>query len=318
MYKYVPTLTDFILSEERKTKNATGSFTILLTQIENAAKIINAHVRASGLVDVLGKTGAKNIYQEDVQKLDQFSNDLLVNTLTASGQVHTIISEELEKPHIVKDYAGEYIIAMDPLDGSSGIDSNSVLGTIFSIYHKKGGVLQQGKNQVAVGYIVYGASTMFVYTFGQGVNGFTLDPAIGSFLLSHENIRMPEKAKTYATNEGNSLEFDEKLNKYFDKIKKEGYKLRYSGCLVAEAHRILMQGGIFLYPKTPKLPNGKLRLLLEVNPMAFIIEQAGGITHAVSSSPLSIAPKSISDRSPFFFGGKQNMEELLSIIQGDS
>ncbi|MBI4079433.1 MAG: fructose-1,6-bisphosphatase [Candidatus Levybacteria bacterium] len=311
MYKSVPTLTDFILQEERKIKNATGSFTILLTQIENAAKIINSHIRASGLADILGKTGTTNVYQEEVQKLDKFCNDLLVNTLSTSGQVYAIISEELEKPHMVKEYKGEYIVALDPLDGSSGIDSNSVLGTIFSIYHKKGGVLQQGKNQVAAGYIVYGASTMFVYTFGRDVNGFTLDPAIGSFLLSHENIRMPEYAKTYATNEGNSLEFDEELNSYLSKIKKEGYKLRYSGCLVAETHRIVMQGGIFLYPATSKLPSGKLRLLLEVNPIAFLVEQAGGVSYAVDSSPLSIAPKSISDRSPFCFGGKKNMEELI-------
>lgn len=314
MSKYVPTLTDFILHEERKFKNATGSFTILLTQIENAAKIIASHIRASGLVDVLGNTGKKNVFLEEIQKLDELSNDILINTLTASGQVFAMVSEEMEKPiYTLKSHAGDYIVYLDPLDGSSNIDTNIPVGTIFSIYHKNGGLLQEGKKQIAAGYIIYGSSVMFVYTFGNGVNGFTLDPAIGSFLLSHPDIKIPKKGSIYAINEAYSLLYENSIKNYLTFLKNKGsYKSRYVGTLVADIHRTLLKGGIFLYPADKKNKDGKLRLMLEVNPVSYIIEQAGGFTFSRNGSPLAIKPEHIHQKVPFICGSPEDVKEFIN------
>lgn len=313
MPKYVPTLTDFILHEERKVRNATGSFTILLTQIENAVKIIASHIKATGLADILGSTGKKNIFKEEVQKLDELSNALLIETLTVSGQVHAIVSEEEEEPiYVPKSHSGNYIVYLDPLDGSSNIDSNIPVGTIFSIYKKDKGLLQEGKNQIAAGYAIYGSSVMFVYTFGSSVNGFTLDPAIGSFLLSHPDIKVPEKGNIYAINEAYSSSYDNGIINYLTSLKEsKEYKARYVGTLVADIHRTLLKGGIFLYPKDRKNKEGKLRLMLEVNPMSFIIEQAGGFTLSSNKSPLLIMPKNIHQRTPFVCGSQENVREFV-------
>ncbi len=316
MLNYVPTLTDYILREERNAKHASGSFTILLTQLENAAKIIGSHIKATGLVDILGKTGRKNVYEEEIQKLDDFSNSLLIETLTASGQVYAIISEEEKKPIMVqKSHAGNYIVYLDPLDGSSNIDTNSPIGTIFSIYHKNSDLLQKGTKQLAAGYIIYGSSIMFVYTFGNGVNGFTLDPSIGSFLLSHPSMKIPQKGTIYSINEAYEHLYDEPIQKYLTHLKNQRtYKARYVGSLIADIHRTLLKGGIFLYPTDKKHPDGKLRLMIEVNPIAFILQQAGGKSYSSDSDPLLIQPKTIHQRVPAFFGSPTNIQELISFF----
>ncbi len=307
-------LTDFILQEELRVKSATGHFTILLTLIENAAKIISSHVTKSGLVDIIGKTGTTNVFSEEVQKLDEFANTLLVETLLESGCVFAIGSEELEKPIFAsRKKAGDYIVFFDPLDGSSNIDTNAPIGTIFSIYHKKDGLLQKGSNQVAAGYIIYGSSTMFVYASQKGVQGFTLDPAIGSFLLSHKDMKMPEKGSIYSVNEANALLYDEKTKSFLESLKKQGgYKARYVGSFVADMHRTLLKGGIFLYPQDKKHPNGKLRLMYEVNPFAFIVEKAGGKTISNGQNPLDITPSDIHQQIPIVLGSTQNVVEYMT------
>ncbi|MDE2025292.1 MAG: class 1 fructose-bisphosphatase [Patescibacteria group bacterium] len=318
MYNSVLTLTDFILQEERKNAQASGRFTLLLTHIENAAKIIASHVKASGLVDILGKTGSTNTFGEEVQKLDEFSNKLLVDMLINSGTVHALVSEEMPEPvYAPKEHNGDYIVYFDPLDGSSNIDTNCPIGTIFSIYHKDGGLLKEGNKQIAAGYVIYGSSVMFVYTYGNGVNGFTLDPAIGSFLLSHPNMKMPEVGKIYSINEAYESYYDEGTKAYLKHLKGEGKsRARYVGSLVADMHRTFIKGGIFLYPADKKQPEGKLRLTIEVNPFAFLCEQAGG--RAVSfgkTNPLTTTPKHIHDRSPIVMGSKENVENYLEYIK---
>lgn len=318
MFKKVTSLNEFILSEEKRFKNATGTFTLLLTDIENAVKIIASHVKKTGLVDLMGATGKKNVFAEEVQKLDKFANDVLVETLTSTGHVSAIVTEELDKPLLLKNNDGEYMVYMDPLDGSSNIDVNLNVGTIFSIYHKDENLLQPGKKQVAAGYIVYGPSVMFVYTCGAGVNGFTLDPAIGSFLLSHENIKTPENGKTYAINESYYNRYPDYIKKYLDFIKTEDktsgkpYSLRYASAMIADVHRVLLKGGIFLYPENSKSPEGKLRLMYEINPMSFIILQAGGAASSRGKNPLEIIPTSVDERAPIALGSKNLVNEYRS------
>lgn len=318
MYKYVPTLTDYIITEQENFPKAQGSFTALMTQIENSAKIIASHVKASGLVDIMGKTGNINTFGEEVQKLDEFSNKLLLDTLINSGEVYAVISEEMEDPVFApKDKSGEYIVFFDPLDGSSNIDTNCPIGTIFSIYHKSGGLLQKGRDQVAAGYIIYGSSVMFVYTFGKGVNGFTLDPSVGSFLLSHPNIKIPTHGSTYSINQAYEKFYSESTRTYIESLRNNGESsLRYVGSLVSDAHRTFIKGGIYLYPSDLKHPEGKLRLMLEVNPFAFITEQTGGKAIAQNKeNPLGIVPLTIHQRSPFIMGSEKNIEEFLSFQQ---
>lgn len=310
--KAVTTLTDFVLEEERKNKKATGSFTMLITHIENAVKIIASHVRASGLVDIMGATGAKNVYGEEVQKLDEFANRLLVDTLRSSGHVYAVISEEMEKPVFAKPgHTGDYIVYIDPLDGSSNIDTNCPTGTIFSIYRASGdNLLQKGRKQIAAGYVIYGSSVMFVYSAGNGVSGFTLDPNIGSFLLSHPQIKMPEKGKFYSINEAYQSIYSDRVKSYLSYVKESGgYRARYVGSSVADVHRTLIKGGIFLYPENKKQKEGKLRLMLEVNPLAFLAEQAGGLAVSLGDkSPLEILPVQIHQRAPIALGSRQDVE----------
>lgn len=311
-------LIEFILEEERQVKHARGTFTLLLTQLEYAAKIIASRVRKAGLTDILGGTGKTNVFSEEVQKIDEFSNNLLIDVLSATGQVAAIGSEEL--PDVIYPNGsldkGEYIIFLDPLDGSSNTDINAPIGTIFSIYHNKGTLLCQGKDQVGAGYILYSSSTMFVYSCGHGVNGFTLRTSIGSFLLSHPKMRIPQEGNIYSINEGNSREWDGKVAQYLDSLKKEGknYKSRYIGSMTADIHRTLIKGGIFLYPADKKNPKGKLRLLYEVNPMSFLVAQAGGAATTGADDPLSLHPTSLQERVPIALGSKKNVEEFLQFL----
>ena len=309
-------LIEFILEEEKKFPKAKGNFTLLLSQLEYAGKIISSHIRKAGLVDILGKTGEKNVYEEEVVKLDQFSNDVLLDTLTQSQQVHAVASEELEDIHIIEKHNGEYLVFLDPLDGSSNVDVNVTVGTIFSIFHKNDSLLQPGIKQVAAGYILYGTSTMFVYTSGYGVHGFTLDPSIGTFLLSHPDIRIPEKGHIYSVNEANYEQFDEENKAYIAHLKQDGsYKARYIGSMVADVHRTLLKGGIFLYPTDNKHPEGKLRLMFEVNPLSFLIQHAGGASVCHKGNPLEIIPQSLHLRSDIAIGSKKNIEEYLTYIK---
>ena len=316
MFTKVTTLTDFIIEEERRIPGTTGSLTLLLTHIENAAKHIASHIKKTGLIDIMGHAGTKNIYDEEVQKLDVYSNELIKETLMSSGQIAAFASEEEESLVESEKHKGEYIVYFDPLDGSSNIDVNVNIGTIFSIYKKNGNHLQKGNNQVAAGYILYGSSVMFVYSAGNGVNGFTLDPAIGSFLLSHPNIKTPEKGKIYSINEGYESMFEESTKKYLKSIKAgdKPYKLRYIGSLVADVHRTFIKGGIFLYPSDLKNKNGKLRLMFEVNPMSFLMSQSGGIAVSGSSNPLEIMPTDIHQRTPIVLGSKLEVENYLKYL----
>jgi fructose-1,6-bisphosphatase I len=315
MQNTITTLTDHLLNERKKSSH---DLIILLHQIENASKIIGSHIKASGLVDILGKTGKKNTFGEEVQKLDEFTNKLLTETLLHGGQVHALVSEENRDP-VYADTAndGDYNVFFDPLDGSSNIDTNSPIGTIFGIYHKKDGLLQPGEKQLAAGYIIYGASVMFVYTAGKGVNGFTLDPAIGSYILSHPNMTIPEDGEIYSINEAYTQTFDKQLLAYLDHLKqKKDTATRYVGSMVADLHRTFIKGGIFLNPANKKRPQGKLRLTLEVNPFAFLVEQAGGKTvGAENKNPLAITPEHIHDRSPIITGSKKMVDEYLSFCR---
>ncbi len=307
------TLIQHILREERKILQASGNFTLLLTCLEDAVKIIASKARQNGLINIVGATGKKNAYNEEIQKLDQISNDILINMLSESGQACVLASEELAEP-IYLDNDGDYIVFFDPLDGSSLIETSGVIGTIFSIYKKSDdNILQAGKKQIAAGYIVYGSNTMFVYTSGQGVNGFTFDSSIGSFLLSHSNIQIPQSKKIYSINEGYSNLYDTKLQDYLNSLKNDSYKLRYIGSAVGDVHRILLQGGIFLYPADAKNPNGKERLMFEANPLAFIVEQAGGMAYSINGNTLEIEPKSIEDQVPLAIGSKNEVEKYINL-----
>jgi fructose-1,6-bisphosphatase I len=311
MITHLLTFTDYLLQEERTATNASGSLPLLLSEIEQAAKRIADQIRVLGLVDLLGKTGGVNTFGEEVQKLDAFANQLLIDTLLTSGTVHAIVSEELEQPVFAPpSHAGEDLVYLDPLDGSSNIDINCPIGTIFSVYQKEGGFLQQGNKQIASGYVMYGSSVMLVYTRGRGVQGFTLDPASGRFLYSHPNIALPAKGNIYSINEAYEMLYDERTRAYLARLRASAnHTARYVGSLVADAHRTLLKGGIFLYPPNQKQPEGKLRLMMEVNPYALLIEQAGGKAMSNSGkSPLTMTPKTVHDRVSLVMGSKENVE----------
>lgn len=313
-------LTRFILEEERKYPSATGSLSLSLNTIASACKVIASHVRMAGLVDILGKAGKVNVQGEEVQKLDELSNEILIDYLSDCGEFFGLASEELNEPIFPeKGKNGKYVISFDPLDGSSNIDVNVSIGTIFSIHKKVNGTqedfLQEGYKQIAAGYVIYGSSTMLVYTTGNGVNGFTLDPSVGMFLLSHPNIKLPEKGKIYSINEANEKKWDkEGLKDFINTLKDEGYTSRYIGSMVADVHRTLIKGGIFGYPSDKKNKNGKLRLLYEASPMAFLIEQAGGLSTNGKESILNIKPQDIHQRTPVFLGSQKEIKQLLEHI----
>ncbi len=325
------TLERHIREEERNHPGARGLFTRLVTQITLAAKIINAEVNKAGLVDILGLTGEVNVQGEEVQKLDEYANEVMRKALDHTGSVAALASEEMEEVYAVPgEYieGGEYVVLYDPLDGSSNIDVNVSIGSIFSILRRKGGsgptalddFLQPGVAQICAGYVIYGSSTMLVYTTGNGVDGFTLDPSVGEFFLSHPNIQIPERGKIYSINEGNSSKWNESISRYVTYLKEEDpesgrpYSGRYIGSLVADFHRNLLKGGIFLYPADKKNHNGKLRLLYECNPISFIAEQAGGAASDGHRRVMEIQPEKLHQRIPFIVGSKRDVADATRFI----
>lgn len=312
-------LNRFILEEERKHPEATGTLSHALMAIENATKIISSYMRMAGLVDILGKTGKINVQGEEVQKLDTLANRVLVEHLSGSGDFYAVASEEMEDPVFPKEgVEGKYIIAVDPLDGSSVIDANTSVGTIFSIWEKISSdastFLQEGNKIVAAGYVIYGTSTMLIYSTGNGVHGFTLDPMVGTYLLSHPNIKIPAKGKIYGFNESYYFKWDERIRKCVDYFKNEGYTLRWAGAMVTDIHRTLIKGGIFAYPATGEEKKAKIRLLYEAAPIAFLIKQAGGLSSDGQRDILEIKPSSLHQRIPIFTGSPEDVKKCLEII----
>jgi fructose-1,6-bisphosphatase I len=302
---------------------ARGSFSSLLSGMTLATKMIQAKIRRAGLVDIVGSAGEINVQGETQQKLDVYANQAVLHCLGTRESVAFLVSEENEQPVTIDHTAtGKYIVVFDPLDGSSNIDVNVSVGTIFSILrrtdgeHGEAAVLQPGYKQVAAGYVVYGSSTIFVYTAGQGVFSFTLEPEIGAFLLTASNMMMPAKGNTYSVNEANSDSFPESYRTYLASLRSKGYGSRYIGSLVADFHRTLLKGGVFLYPPTKKNRNGKLRLLYEANPLAFIAEQAGGMAISGDARIMDIEPKAIHERTPLIIGSSTEVEEFQRIHKG--
>ncbi len=327
------TVTEHILEKQRKNPEATGAFTRLLSELIVAAKIISREVNKAGIADILGYAGRQNIQEEDVQKLDDFSNRTIIERMGHIGQLCVMASEEdADIIQIPPKYPkGNYVLIYDPLDGSSNIDVNVSIGTIFSIHRKTSDeedgtlsdVLQPGYKQVAAGYFVYGSSTMMVYTTGEGVHGFTLFPSIGEFLLSHENIRIPERGKIFSVNECYYNYWSDGVRRLVDYFKspdtKPAYTARYIGSLVSDFHRNLLKGGIFMYPadsKDPKKPHGKLRLMCEANPLAFVVKQAGGYASTGEKPILEVDPAELHQRVPLFIGSKKDVELAEKYVQG--
>ncbi|RKY94034.1 MAG: class 1 fructose-bisphosphatase [Ignavibacteriae bacterium] len=319
------TLARHIIEQEKKHPEATGELSNLLHDLSLATKVISLEVNKAGLVDILGFTGDNNIHGEQVKKLDMYAHDMMVRAMDHGGHLCAMASEEEENiihipPHF---HVGKYVLLFDPLDGSSNIDANVSIGTIFSIYKRitpdnqpgtTEDCLQPGHQQVAAGYVIYGSSTMMVYTAGNGTHGFTLDPAFGEFILSHKNIQTPKKAKIYSINEGNYLYWHPGLKKYIKYLQDEDeatdrpYSSRYIGSMVADIHRNLLYGGIFMYPADSRNPNGKLRLMYECNPMAFIIEQAGGRATDGKQRMLDIQPEKLHQRIPIYIGSEEDVK----------
>jgi fructose-1,6-bisphosphatase I len=322
MQTKIKTVQQHILDEERLHPGATGDFTALLTSLTLAAKIISREVNKAGLVRILGETGDVNVHGEAVQKLDEFAQQTIVRAMGHNGHLCVMASEESENiiPIPAGSKKGKYVLMFDPLDGSSNIDVNASIGTIFSIHrrvtnHSPDGrledCLQKGIDQIAAGYFIYGSSTMMVYTTAHGVYGFTLDPSLGEFLLSHENIRIPSRGRIYSINEGNLHAWDEGTRRFIAYVKDEQkerghpYSLRYIGSLVADFHRNLLKGGIFLYPG----PRGKLRLLYEAAPLAMVVEQAGGAASTGVDRILDIQPTSLHQKVPLIIGSRDDVRE---------
>jgi len=334
MLRKFTTLYRHIIDEERKYPDATGELSDLLADIALACKIISLEVNRAGLIDLMGITGSENVHGEQVKKLDEYAHDTLVKAMEVSGHLCAIASEESEDFIPVNEkFMGEramskYIIHFDPLDGSSNIDANISIGTIFSIYKRRSksgpgtleDCLQQGTNQVAAGYVIYGSSTIMVYTTGRGVHGFTLDPTVGEFLLFYENIQIPKRSKTYSINEGNYSRWSPGLQNYINDLKADNkaagrpYSARYVGSLVADFHRNLLYGGLFMYPGDNKNPNGKLRLLYEANPLAMIVEQAGGRASNGSQRILEIVPLNLHQKTPLFIGSEEDVLEAEKFL----
>lgn len=335
MIQKVTTLNQFIIEQQAAFPNATGDFSRLLHHVGIAAKKVNREVNKAGLVDILGQAGTENVQGENQQKLDVYADTTFINELRASGECCAVLSEENQDIIVFKDGMcrnAKYIFCMDPLDGSSNIDVNVSIGTIFSVYRRKSATgeevgqkdfLQKGVEQVAAGYVIYGSSTMLVYTSGNGVNGFTLDPSIGEFCLSHPLISTPSQGKIYSVNEGYYVNFPDGVKRFIkycqekDEKTKRPFTSRYIGSLVADVHRNLLKGGIFIYPQTSSHPNGKLRLMYECNPMAFIAEQAGGIATDGKMRILDIEPENIHQRTPFYTGSKNMIDKICWFLENN-
>ena len=333
MVRRPTTLGEFIVEKQSEFPYASGDLTHLLTSIRLAAKVVNREINKAGLADILGAIGTENIQGEQQMKLDVYADETFISALKSMGEVCGVGSEENDDYIVFDDELhsnSKYVVLMDPLDGSSNIDVNVSVGTIFSIYRRvspSGGpatledFLQPGSEQVAAGYVVYGSSTMLVYTTGHGVNGFTLDPSIGVFCLSHPNMTIPETGNIYSINEGNYVHFPEGVKqyiKYCQDINEEEnrpYTSRYIGSLVSDFHRNLLKGGIYIYPKGTKAPNGKLRLLYECNPLAYIAEQAGGVASDGYKRILDVQPTELHQRVPFFIGSKKMVDKAEEFLK---
>ncbi|GLO62061.1 fructose-1,6-bisphosphatase class 1 [Vibrio sp. MACH09] len=329
------TLGEYIVEKQHDFPHASGELSSLLASIRLAAKIVNREINKAGLVDITGAVGSENIQGEEQQKLDLYANDKFKAALEARDQVCGVASEEEDEAVAFNkelNQNAKYVVLMDPLDGSSNIDVNVSVGTIFSIYRRVSSVgtppteedfLQPGDKQVAAGYVIYGSSTMLVYTTGNGVHGFTYDPSIGSFCLSHENMMIPDDGKIYSINEGNYIRFPMGVKKYIkycqESVPEDNrpYTSRYIGSLVADFHRNLLKGGIYLYPSTESHPKGKLRLLYECNPMAFLIEQAGGIASDGKNRIMELKPTELHERVPFFVGSTDMVRKVEEFIENN-
>lgn len=325
------TIERHIIEQQKKFPTATGEFSAILYDIAFAAKVISRDVRRAGLTDILGYTGTENVQGEQVRKLDEFADDVIFRALDHTGRLCCMASEEREDfiPIPEEFTCGHYALLYDPLDGSSNIDANISIGTIFSIQRKISGgergalkdLLQPGYKQVGAGYVIYGSSTIMVYSAGMGVYGFTLDPTLGEFLLSHPDIKIPPRGKIYSVNEGNTANWDAGTRRYIeylkttDKASGRPYSSRYVGSLVADFHRNLLYGGIFLYPADKKSPGGKLRLLYEANPLAFIVEQAGGAASNGTQRILEVQPTDLHQRTPLIIGSAEDVREAEKFLR---
>lgn len=330
------TLGEFLVENQEKFPYATGELSQLLSSIRLAAKVVNREINKAGLADILGLAGSDNIQGEHQMKLDVFANDTFIRTLRSMGEVCGVASEELEDFIVFDDdlhNESKYVVLIDPLDGSSNVDVNVSIGTIFSIYRRISPVgtpvtledfLQPGDKQVAAGYVIYGSSTMLVFTTGHGVNGFTLDPSIGTFCLSHPNMRFPERGQIYSINEGNYVHFPSGVKRYLkfcqelDPASNRPYTSRYIGSLVSDLHRNMIKGGIYIYPTGTTSPKGKLRLLYECNPLAFIVEQAGGRATDGFERILSLKPTELHQRVPYFAGSTAMVLEAESFLRSEA
>lgn len=327
----ITSLNDFIIRQQKDFPYARGELSSLLHHIGTAAKMVNSKIRKAGLVEILGRAGAENPQGEDQQKLDRYADEVFIDALQASGECCGVASEENQNEVVfTEEFAarGKYVVCIDPLDGSSNIDYNVSVGSIFSIYRRvterdaEAGIadfMQAGSNQVAAGYVIYGSSTMLVYTTGNGVNGFTLDPTIGEFCLSHPGMKTPSRGRIYSINEGNYIKFPDGVKRYIkfcqenDPASGRPYISRYIGSLVSDVHRNLLTGGIFLYPPSITYPSGKLRLVYECNPISFIVEQAGGVATDGRNRILSLTPGSLHQRSPFYCGSTEMITQLAGM-----
>src|SRR5690606_24298627 len=326
------TLGQFIIEKQSDFPYAKGELSRLLRDIGIAAKIVNREVNKAGLVDILGDNGTTNVQGEGQKKLDVYADEQFISALRSGGECCVVASEEHDECIFINSRISQhakYIVCIDPLDGSSNIDVNVSVGTIFSIYRrmvdegpvKPEEILQKGLYQVAAGYVVYGSSTMLVYTTGKGVNGFTLDPSIGEFCLSHPNMEMPRNGVIYSINEGNYVKFPQGVKEYIkycqveDQETMRPFTSRYIGSMVADIHRNLIKGGVFLYPTTSSHPRGKLRLMYECNPLAFIVEQAGGKASDGYRRILDIQPEHLHERTPIFSGSTEMVEKVETFIQ---
>ena len=325
------TLTRFILNQQKSHPQASGDLTLLVNSIQLACKVISSSVRRAGIMGLYGLQGSVNVQGEDVKKLDTISHEVFVNALRSSQKASVLVSEEEEKHIIVGD--GKYCVVFDPLDGSSNIDVNGSIGSIFGVYSrgenfeketpKVEDVLQPGSKLICAGYCMYGSSTQMVITWGTGVHIFTLDPTVGEFVLTVQNAKIPENSQTiYSLNEGNAIYWYPPVTKFINHVKLEvakPYSARYVGAMVADIHRTLIYGGIFCYPADKKSPNGKLRLLYECNPMSFLIEEAGGVSISISSDNkitrvLDIVPTNIHERRPIYMGSKRDVDLLKTFF----
>lgn len=326
------TLSRFIAQKQASHPGATGAFSSLLVQVGLVGKLIAQDLRCAGLIDILGTTGVINVQGETVKKLDEIANETFLKAFHQSGLVCALASEEMEEPVLLPESwpQAQYMLLFDPLDGSSNTDCNMPLGAIFSVVKSErkdrmpteDDLVRKGTEQVAAGYLLFGSSTMLVYTVGQGVHGFTLEPGIGEYLLSHEQIRIPARGKVYGVNEGNYHKWTAGTKKYVDGLKLtdkaagKPYSVRYSGCLVADVHRILLGGGIYLYPGELDKPEGKLRLLYEANPLGWVVEQAGGKASTGTMRILDVEAKQLHQRVPLIIGSADDVRDAEEFIQG--